>query len=197
MNIESLIEEKLAGDVQFQNSLQNLSDDEKTNLITEKRNSILLEEAPKWYDESKKNEKAYIDTKTRAERAEQDLKKFKPADVNKDEDSLSTKDIYAFMEAKVPQDDIDDVVDYAKMKGISIGDALKSSVVKAVLADKQETRKTAEATQTRSTRATTKIDGNTILQNAREKGEDALPTAGSSEAEDMFWARRGGRRQNR
>ena len=194
MNIESLIEEKLAGDVEFQNSLQNLSDDEKTNLITEKRNSILLEEAPKWYDESKKNEKAYIDTKTRAERAEQDLKKFKPADVNKDEDSLSTKDIYAFMEAKVPQDDIDDVVDYAKMKGISIGDALKSSVVKAVLADKQETRKTAEATQTRSTRATTKIDGNTILQNAREKGEDALPTAGSSEAEDMFWARRGGRR---
>src|ERR1035437_775035 len=61
---------------------------------------------------------------------------------------LTTKDLYALIDAKVPEDDIEEVREYAQLKKISIAEALKSNVVKTILGDKAEQRKTAEGTNT-------------------------------------------------
>ena len=61
---------------------------------------------------------------------------------------VSLKDQYALLQANVPADDIDEVISYAKFKGITVQDALKSSVVTATLSERAEQRKTAEATAT-------------------------------------------------
>lgn len=70
------------------------------------------------------------------------------------QETSSTEDLYALMGAKVPQEDIGEVKDYAKYKGISIAEALKSTVVVQLLADKAEKRNIAEATHTGGSRRT-------------------------------------------
>ena len=191
---DKFIDGKISGDAEFQASLENLGDDEKTNAIEAKKIELLKTEAPIFFENSSKHEKAYNDQKTRAEKAEADLKKIKPpVDNKKDESSMSTKDFYALNKANVPEEDVDDVLEYAKFKGISVQDALASSVVKATLAEKSEVRRTAQATNTRQTRSqNTKTDGASIIANVKGgKGEDALPNAGTEDAEALFWARRG------
>ena len=89
-----------------------------------------------------------------------------------EEPTLSAKDSARLMEKKIPVDDWDDVIDYAKYKGIPIADALKSSVVKATLAGKSEERKTAEATNTGGgKRGSDKNSGDKLLKQAEEKNE--------------------------
>lgn len=191
---DSFIEGKINGDTEFQASLENLGDDEKATLIEAKKVELLKTEAPTWFENASKHEKAYNDTKTRAEKAEAALKDKKPpVDKKADDASMSTKDFYALNKANVPEEDVDDVLEYAKFKGISVQDALKSSVVKATLAEKSETRRTAQATNTKGTRPqNTTTDGASIIANVKAgKGEDAIPAAGSAEAEALFWARKG------
>lgn len=110
--------------------------------------------------------------KVRAEKAEK-LAKVVKTEVKKEakSDNMSTKDLYALMEAKVPQDDVDDVVEYAKFKGISVADALKTSFVKTALSDKAEQRRIAEATNVGSTRrGSVKATGDVLISKA-QKGE--------------------------
>lgn len=85
--------------------------------------------------------------------------------------TLGTKDLYALMEAKVPQEDIDEVVEYAAFKKISVAEALKSSVIKTSLAEKAEQRTTAEAANVgASKRGTGKVPDDVLLAKAA-KGE--------------------------
>jgi len=58
---------------------------------------------------------------------------------------LSTSDLYILMDAKVPQEDVADVREYAKLKGVSIKEALESTMVKGLLAESAEQRMTASA----------------------------------------------------
>lgn len=91
--------------------------------------------------------------------------------VTKTEGDLSAKDIYSLIEAKVPQDDIDEVVKYAKFANISLGEALKSNIVKNILADKAEGRKVADATNTGTVkRGSSKISDEALLAKA-SKGD--------------------------
>lgn len=84
----------------------------------------------------------------------------KPAD-------LSQTDLYVLMKADVAPDDIADVTEYAKLKGISVEEALKTNVVKTILADKAEERKTSEAANTgRARRAGSAVSDEAILANA-------------------------------
>jgi hypothetical protein len=76
-------------------------------------------------------------------RAREDLKEVAP-----NTDALSQKDLIAILKADVAEDDIPEVVDYARLKKISVVEALKSSVVKTILSEKNEERKTASATAT-------------------------------------------------
>lgn len=195
---DKFVDGKITADTEFQASLEGLDDDGKVNAIEAKKIELLKTEAPTWFESSSKNEKAYKDTKTRAEAAEAELKKLKPKEDKKaDEASMSTKDFYALNKANVPEEDVDDVLEYAKFKGISVQEALNSSVVKATLAEKSETRRTAQATNTRQTRSqNTKTDGASIIANVKSgKGEDAIPSAGTEDAEALFWARRGRKSQ--
>lgn len=71
-----------------------------------------------------------------------------PPKDDKKENEISPKDVYTLIDAKVHREDISDVQDYAKLKNITIDEALKSSTVKAILADKTEARRVADATNT-------------------------------------------------
>lgn len=124
-----------------------------------------------------KAQKAYEDQKKRAEKAEgkssenKDNKKveFKK---NAKADDLSPKDLYALMENKVPKEDVDDVVRYARFSKVSIEEALDSDFVKRLLADKSEKRATARATNIGyNRRGSGKVSEQALLQKASQNGE--------------------------
>ncbi len=80
---------------------------------------------------------------------------------------LSSKDMFALIEAKVPQTDVDDIVEYAKFKNISVAEALNSDVVKTMLSTKAEQRSSAEAANVgTSKRGTGKVPDDVLLSNA-------------------------------
>lgn len=194
-SIRDVVEEKLAADAEFQDSIKDLSDEDRSSTIESKRQEILNAEFKTLAEKAallEKKEEEAKGQKARAEKAEGELKKLKPTEKKSEENNLSMRDAIVLAKADIPEEDIDEVTDYARFKGITIAEALKSGVVKATLSEKAEARKTAQATQVRQTRPqNTKSDGHTILQNAKEKGEDAIPSGGTAEAEAMFWARRG------
>jgi len=104
-------------------------------------------EAPEFSD----NEKKLFARAKKAEAEAKDLKArlsqpsvSKPAAIGPQAE-LNSKDLLALMNEKVHQDDVDDVVEYAKFKGIPVNEALASSVVKNLLAEKVEQRTTASA----------------------------------------------------
>ncbi len=193
---ENEIQAKITADAEFQATLTG-TDEEKSVLIEAKLAELRdagLKELRENAGKLSKAEQIAEDQRKRAEKAEGEVKKYKPTDTkpNGDDKQLSTKDFYALTNAKVPEDDVDEVVEVAKFKNITVAEALKLPMVKAILADKAEVRKTASATQTRQTRSqNTAPDGDSIIQDARSKGESAIPEAGSKEADAMFWARRG------
>ncbi len=106
----------------------------------------------------------------RAEKAESAKKVEKPA---KNVD-LSAADIVAITKANIEPEDIEDVLEYARFKKIPLHEAIKSSVVKATLAEKAEHRKSAAALSTGpARRGTTAVPEEALLSNARTTG--ALP----------------------
>ena len=117
----------------------------------------------------------------RAKKAEgfvlQDGKWLKPkAEVKAEppKEGLSGEEALVLMGAGVTHiEDISEVQNYAKFKGISISEALKDSVVKTLLSDKAEKRKTAEATvpASRGNKKTSSSDD--LLQ--RVKKTNVLP----------------------
>jgi len=122
----------------------------------QEKNKRLFERAKKAEAEAKLLKAERLKVEEQAKRAEPEF-------------SVSLKDQMALINAKVHEDDIEEVMDYAKYKGIPISEALKSSVVQATLRDKAEQRKTAEVTNTSgSKRITQKVTGDALLENARE-----------------------------
>lgn len=129
----------------------------------------------------------------RAEKAERKLKgKGKPAPGQKSEQSsnLSPQDTVAIIRAEIAAEDINDVVEFAKFKKISVTEALKSSILKAALAEKAEKRNTGNATNTGKHRpGSRKPSGSSLLKKAQTSGEipsddesmDALLEARSKE----------------
>lgn len=123
---------------------------EEEVLETSNEEVVVEEEEVDWKAEAEKAKELANNQRIRAEKAER-LNKDKPKESSQSGD-LSTKDLYALMESKVPQDDIDEVRDYAKLKNISIPEALKSSIVKSILSEKAEQRNVAKASNTGSSR---------------------------------------------
>lgn len=94
----------------------------------------------------------------------------KPAQVEvESKKDLNSKDLIALVNAKINEEDIDDVVEYATFKKMSIAEALKSPVVKSLISEKEAVRKTANATNTGANKrsSTVKPTGETLLQKAR------------------------------
>ena len=87
----------------------------------------------------------------------------------KKEDGLSPNDLYALMKKGVHEDDVDTVVKQAKANGVSVKEALQLGEVKAILDYREETRKTAEVSNTGNTRkGSTSKDADTLVAKARK-----------------------------
>lgn len=112
--------------------------------------------------------------KIRAEKAERLAKSIKTEQpkANEQSDNLSVRDIYTLMDAKVPEIDIEVVQKFAKLEGISIAEAVKNPLVKTILADRAEQRKTASvANTTASKRGSGKVSDEALLEKALKTGE--------------------------
>lgn len=106
--------------------------------------------------------------KIRAEKAEDRAKKPEvKTQSSKKEGDLSPMDIISLSKANIEADDVAEVMEYAKFKGISVTDAMKSNVVKTLLKENAEMRNVAQATNTGgSRRQTGKVSDETLLSNA-------------------------------
>lgn len=115
-----------------------------------------------------KETKRADDQKKRAEKAEKLNKQNKAkSGEGQDDKALSTGDLYVLMQNNVPEDDVEEVAEYAKFKGITIKEALKLNVVKSMLSDNAEARKVAEATSTGTRRRNTaQTSDEALLSNA-------------------------------
>jgi len=90
----------------------------------------------------------------------------------KKDEELSSDDLYSLMDAKVPREDVQDVRDYAKLKGLSIAEALQTNFVKSFLAENAEERDTESATHSGQTRrGTRKASGRALMDRASKTGE--------------------------
>lgn len=106
--------------------------------------------------------------KIRAEKAEKRGKEGVKPEVPRSSD-LSTTDIIAISKANIEAEDVSEVLEYAKYKGISVVEALKSPVIKATLSEKEEIRKSAIATNTGSTRrGTSSVSDESLIANAKK-----------------------------
>lgn len=111
--------------------------------------------------------------KTRAEKAERTSKAKPPVTA----ESLNSKDLVAIMNAKVPEEDIDEVVEYAKYRKTSVGEILKDPIMKATLDLRAEERNTAAAANTTSgRRGSQRIPDDVLLHNASQGKMPDSPT---------------------
>ena len=102
------------------------------------------------------------------------IKKPQPKVETKTETKEVAKESYSLSDIRalndVPDEDVADVVEYAKFKGITIAEAKKTSVIKTLLAENAENRKVAEATNVKTTKRTMqKPNGSDVIADA-EKG---------------------------
>ena len=146
-------------------------------------------------EEYTEREKQYYARIKKLEAELKDAKKPKAETkkVSTNDAELTPKDTLAFMATGVTEEeDIEEVLKLAKGFGMTVSEALKDETVKHRLNVLKEQRKTAEAANTRSARSGAKqVDGKQLVDKL-SKGE--VPKPGSSDAEELFWARRGGRR---
>ena len=128
-----------------------------------------------WKAKADKAEELANNYKIRAEKAEKLAKAVKssetPKQAPKTAGEITTKDLYALMEAKVAEEDIDEVARYAKFQNISISEALKSNVVKTILSDKIEQRNTASAANVGSVKRGSNKTPDDVLLSKAAKGE--------------------------
>lgn len=167
---------------------QNSNEQEEADLDTadnEEQDSI------DWKAKATKAEELANNYKIRAEKAEK-IAKQKTSETSKQADNAIDNATLARI-YNIPEEDFDEVLDMAKFKKISLAEALKLTSVKAILAEKAEFRKTAEVSNTGSSRRSPNtVSDDTLLANV-SKG--IIPEAGSEEAERLFWAKRGGKRK--
>lgn len=83
---------------------------------------------------------------------------------------ISTMDVLVLVNAKVPQEDIEDVTEYATFKKISIKEALETNFVKSLLSDKLEQRIISDATHTGSARRSSSKKNSTAILEDASKG---------------------------
>lgn len=150
---------------------QEEADLDTANDGVEEAKNLLAQES----ERRQKAEELATNYKIRAEKAERLARTIKVEEPIQKQTpkagDISTKDLYAFVDAKVPQDDIQEVIEYARLKGLTVAEALKTNVVKTILQDKAEQRNVAEAANvTTAKRISSKISNETLSARA-SKGE--------------------------
>lgn len=184
MDIETVVQEKLDADTDFQTSLADLSDEDKHTAISTKKSELTKAEFVLLEKKAEEAENKFNDQRTRAEKAEKEAKKAKPA-----EEGLSQTDLLAIAKADVHEDDMDKVINFAKSNKLSIKEALKDDDLKVLRENWEEKRKSAEIANAKGGRSgPQKVTDEVVIDKTFDKGE--IPTKGSEEAERLFWARR-------
>ena len=162
MNIEDTVEVEETLDTQEEEVEEQEEEvEEQEEEVEEQEEDV--EDDTDWKAEAEKQKQLAENQKKRAEKAEKKSKTPAPSN----DSGMSALDIIAISKADVAEEDLDEVLDYAKYKGISIAEALKSNVVKATLTDNAEHRKSAEAVSTGSTRrGSSQVSDERLLENA-------------------------------
>jgi hypothetical protein len=128
--------------------------------------------------------------KIRAEKAEAELKTLKKAPEEKEtpkNPQFSLADIRALSD--VNDEDVEDVVEYAKFKGISPAEAKKSPVIQTLLKTKAEERATAAAANTGNAKRGSSITSDEALLNeASATGKLPETDAEMDRLADARWA---------
>lgn len=98
---------------------------------------------------------------------------------NSDKDGLTQADLITVIKNDIPEEDLPEVLGFAKYKGITVAEALKSPIIKAMLAENSEARNVAEGSNTQGGRRGSGQLSDKALLDAAAKG--SLPES----AEDM------------
>lgn len=98
-----------------------------------------------------------------------EIKTSKPETKVLSKQELSPLDIISLSRNNIHEDDIKDILEYAKFKNITVSEALKSSIIKSTIAEKEEFRQSAGASNTGgSRRGSSKTTTSQLLENARK-----------------------------
>lgn len=194
-DLDAVVQGEIDNDQDFQASIADLPDEDKSTKIAEKKWEVVKGKFGTLSQQAKDFETKFNDQRTRAEKAEATLKKKSAGGEEppkKDDDALSTKDVLVLSKSNVHEDDIEYLINQRKATGKSISDLLKDDDVQVVLNARTEKRKTADAANVKPARpGTRKPDGSTLVKELESEGK--VPEPGSDEAEELFWARRGGK----
>src|SRR3990167_289316 len=194
MDLDSLVQEKLEADTEFQTSLAELPEEERGQALEDKRKEVLANEFSTLKEQAEKAAKAEElagNYKTRAEKAEATEKAREKADQEakareSNPTGLTSADLLAVTNAHVHEDDIERVERFAKSEGLSIKESIKSPELRAVLDLREEQRRVADATNIGNVRAgNVKITDETLPANA-ERGK---LTEGDLEIERLIAAK--------
>lgn len=109
------------------------------------------------------------------------------------QENLSNKDLLYLAKADIHEDDMDEVLEIAKLRKVPVSEAHK--FMKPILAQRQEERTTAAATQTKGgARGTSKVSGEDLLARAERTGEVPDTAEGMSALFSARLARRLGKK---
>ena len=178
MEIDALVQSKIDADTDFQATLTDLSDEDKEVALNEKRTELVNAEFARIEAEKVKADELAKNYKIRAEKAEKATPKKADAEPEpaKKSEEYSLQDIRALSD--VHDDDVQEVVDFAKFKGISITEAKKNSTIQVLLKNKEEERKSDQAKHTGGGgKATSKTNDESLLNEAME-GKPPVDDAG-------------------
>lgn len=128
-----------------------------TDTLSAEEIAALKEKAAKAEEYEKKNKQLFA--------------RLKKEEAQEQTPGLSPKDLIALSKADIHPDDLEQLQEFAAFKKLTLADALTDPLMKAMLADRKAERKTAEATQTRGARGTTKPSDAEIAARAHATGE--------------------------
>lgn len=151
------------------NTAGEVSPQETTEVVTDSS-----EQSQEEVDRLAKAEELARNYKIRAEKAEKELKsKAQAPQAPNPENSadMSKRDLYALMNAKVHEEDVDEVAKWAKFNNITVTEALKDNVMKTLLRDREEKRRVAQATNTNGGKpSSSRLSDDALLEKA-QKGQ--------------------------
>lgn len=147
--------------------LETDQEEEETPKETPQEEEQTEDAQPQPSDDEKDKKLAELESKNK--QLFERLKKAEKAPTTSNE-SLSNKDILFLAKVDIHEEDLDDVLDWAKFKKIPVNEAYKQ--MKPTLDVRTEERKTAQASSTRSgARAVEKTTGEDILKRVEKTGD--------------------------
>lgn len=169
--LDTLVQEKIDTDTDFQSSLDGLEDTEKENAIIAKRQEVVKSIFEEESEKRIKAEEVAKNQEIRAKKAEAGLKAKKEDTTSKN--GLSAKDVVALRD--VHEDDVDYLLGEAQLRGKSIQELKKDPYMKIILKTRADERATAQATNTGTGRTkTSQLSDEQILADA-ETGKEVDP----------------------